>query len=84
MRITELDRLAHPVARKFVIEMLGPQIAIGQIKGHGWLQLHAQRIEYMTSDHRIAGPSHAGCKLSTRANLQAILILKNKAILASD
>src|SRR5262249_38671857 len=41
--------------------MLGPQIAVGQIKGHGWLQLYAHRIEYMTSDHRVAGSSPAGC-----------------------
>jgi hypothetical protein len=32
----------------------------------------AKWIEYMTSDHRVAGSSPAGCKAATRADLQAI------------
>ena len=35
-----------------------------------------ERIEYMTSDHRVAGSSPAGCRSSARADWQAILLLE--------
>jgi hypothetical protein len=35
-------------------------------------------IEYMTSDHRVAGSSPAGCRASVRVDLRAIRRLKKK------
>src|SRR6516165_4909935 len=36
-------------------------------------------MEFMTSDHRVAGSSPAGCKASTRADRLAVKHLKNQS-----
>src|SRR6516225_11792636 len=38
---------------------------------------HLDWMEYMTSDHRVAGSSPAGCKSSLEADIQAIKLLRN-------
>ena len=42
----------------------------------GFLQLN-RVYKYMTSDHRVAGSSPAGCKTSSRADLQALIASLN-------